>query len=352
MSGNAETMQMTANPKNIELTRQHLDGQLAKAAGTGDYVYPQVENIEPHLVGPLSWDHPNAAKPIVVDAHAGLIEVTPKRKKVCIVGYAENSRHLAWYNDPECEIWGVNQLYRFIPKADRWFQIHYDWEDRAKWAPHTDQRKWITDSPIPVYMIDHDPSMPNSVRYPIERVMATLKMHDYFTSSIAFMIALAIAEGFEQIGIYGIDLIIGREYHYEKSNVEFLLGIANERGIQIHKPEGCALLWQSFRYGYDEPTQWGFFGYDKLCARAAQLKEQVTLLRDELKIWEGRRSEALWIIDKLDAGARESMEKHITELNDKVDKALNKLFMHDGAAQEVERMRDILEIRMRGGQVA
>ena len=347
------TLDMTANKKNLALSAEAVNEALTLAkAKENDIEWDQVEGVDPSLTGPLKWDHPCAAHPTIIDHHAGIVETTPKRSKVCIVGYAENSRHLAWYNDPDCEIWGVNQLNRFIPRADRWFQIHYDWDDKTKWAVGTDQRKWIQEAQIPVYMIEHDPSLPNSVRYPIERVMAELRTHDYFQSTIAFMVALAIAEGFKTIGIYGIDLIIGREYQFEKPNVEYLLGIANERGIEIHKPEGCALLWQGFRYGYDKEPDYGFYSYSKLRARTEQLAKQVRQLEHAVKVWEGRVEEAKWVRDKLDDKARESMDAHIGELMDKCNEAINRYYMHSGAHQEVERMRDILELRQRGGQVA
>jgi hypothetical protein len=343
--GKTQVMDLTADPKHLAVTKAITAGKIQAS----DVEWSQVDGIPSEWTGPIRWDHPNAAHVEILDHHAGLVKSA--RKKVCIVGYAENSRHMAWWDDPDCEIWGVNQLYRFIPKADRWFQIHKDWDDETKWAPGANQRQFMQEAPIPIYMIDHLDEIPTSVRYPIERVMAECKIHDYFTSTIAFMVALAIAEGFQEIGIYGIDLIIGREYFFEKACVEYLLGIANERGIHVHKPEGCALLWQSHRYGYQQEPDYGFYSLAKLKKRSAQLSEQVTLMRDEVKVWQGRIEETEWVIKRLNDEAKVAMEKHIDELRTNMDKALNRLYMHDGAQQEVQRMYDILEVRSRGGQV-
>jgi len=329
---------VTGKPKEIE-----------PKAGTVTVEFDQVKGIPLNLVGPIRWDHPQAAHVKILDAKAGIVERT--RSKVCIVGYAEFSRHLAWYEDPDCEIWGVNQLSRFIPRADRWFQMHTDWNDNTKWAEGTDQAKWLRECPIPVYMIDPDPAIPNSVHYPIERVMAELGTHDYFTSTIAFMVALAIAEGFKEIGIYGIDLIIGREYFFEKACVEFYLGIAHARGIEYHKPEGCALLWQSHRYGYEVEPDYGFFSLSKLKDRTQQLSKQVQKLRDDVHGHQGRIDEALWIKDRLTSEAKAKMDERITALRNELDAKLNTLFLHDGACQEVSRMHTILEVRSRGGNV-
>ncbi len=339
----------TAPPAEPPALSADGDGQAGQRASV-TVICEQSAGIPAHLTGPIRWDHPQAAHVRLIDRQAGLVERT--RSKVCIVGYAENSRHLAWYDDPDCEIWGVNQLYRFIPRADRWFQIHTNWDDRDRWAPGTDQVKWLAECPIPVYMTDLNPVIPNGVRYPVEQVMAELKTHDYFTSSIAFMVALAIAEGFSEIGIYGIDLIIGREYFFEKACVEFYLGIAHARGLSYHLPHGCALLWQSHRYGYQLEPDYGFFGLPKLEARKAQLHGQVQRLRDEIYTFEGRINEALWLQARMtDESARAKMEQHIGELRQELDAKLNRYYLHDGACQEVARMHAILETKSRGGQV-
>lgn len=314
-------------------------------------VWEQVNGVPADLVGPLRWDHPCAAHHTV---HDGVLVTTlPKRKKVCIVGYAENSRHLAWYNDPECEIWGVNQLYRFIPRADRWFQIHHDWQDSRKWAEGADLVAWIKEARCPVYMLSAQPDMPMTLPYPKDWVKAQLGVHEYFTSSIAMMLALAIAEGFEEIGIYGIDLIVGREYAFEKPCAEFYLGLAHARGIKYHLPENSALLWQSHTYGYEAEPDYGFFGLQKLKARTVELQRIVAACRDKVHVLQGHVEEAELVRDKMppDSGSRKVMDQRIVDLRTELDRELNVLYMNDGAQQEASRMYAILELRSRGGGV-
>lgn len=337
--------------------------QESTALAPGEVAFQQVEGIPAHLCGPVRWDHPCSAHVTVLDPLNAIVSPSDgrKRKKVCLVGYAENSRHLAWYDDPDCEIWGVNQVYRFIPRIDRNFQIHRDWSDSTKWAPNTDQRQWIADAPIPTYMIDHIPSLPNSVAYPLARVREELGLAgtpgdpgsglDYFTSSIAYMYALAIAEGFEEIGIYGIDLIIGREYFFEKACVEFYMGLAHGRGVSIHRPENSALLWQSHRYGYDLEPDYGFYGLKRMKARSEQLQRQVTVLRDQTLLMQGAINEAEWVAQHLGDPAKATYEARLGEMRKDIDKKLNELFLHDGALQEINRMYTILELKSRGGQV-
>jgi hypothetical protein len=316
-------------------------------------IFPQTPGIPVDLTGPCDWNHPLAERLEILDHHHAIIRpVSGKlRGGVCIVGYAENSRHLAEYNNPDCEIWGVNQVTRFIPREDRHFQIHHNWDDQAHWAANTDQRKWLEHAPVPIYMISHDPSIPNSVAYPIDRVKENLNLtgKDYFTSSIAFMIALAIAEGFKRIGIYGIDLIIGREYQFEKACVEFYLGIANERGIDIFLPANSALLWQSHRYGYDIEPDYGFFGMSALAKRRDTLRKEAERLRDTVytchgMVNEAERNESL-------AGSTGEAARRTETLRKELDQALNANFMVQGALEEISRMYDMLEMKSRGGEV-
>lgn len=327
------------------------ENQQPVSAPDGGLIWPQVDGVPADLIGPLRADHPLAVRHTVINGV--LVPTQPKRKKVCIVGFAENSRHLAWYNDPDCEIWGVNQLYRFIPRADRWFQIHHDWDDQTKWATGTDLRDWLRDPPCPVYMIDAQPDMPLTLPYPKDWVKQQLKIHEYFTSTIAMMLALALAEGFEEIGVYGIDLIVGREYHFEKACAEFFLGIAHAKGVQYHLPKSSALLWQSHTYGYQAEPDYGFFSLDKLRKRAVGLHKEVAKKRDAVHVLQGHVEEATVIRDKMpvDSSSRALMDQRIVDLRMELDQELNNLYLLDGAQQEANRMFQILELKSRGGSV-
>lgn len=198
----------------------------------------------------VAFDHPCAGRVSIFDHEKAVIEeVCPDgspREKVAIIGFAASSKDLAPYNDPTWSIWGLNQLYRHIPRADRWIEIHHNWHEHV--VEGTDHHQWLADAPIPVYMTERVPTIPNSVRFPIERVMQGNL--DYFTSTVAFAIALAIQEGFKEIGLWGIDLIVGDEYSYQKPCAEFWLGVAHGKGLTVTLPQTTALLKQSHRYGY------------------------------------------------------------------------------------------------------
>jgi hypothetical protein len=209
----------------------------------------------------------------------------------------------------------------------------------------------LSECKIPVFMVDRQASIPTSVRYPIERLIAKFGI-DYFTSSVSLMIALAIdaidrkvqekAEntpaiethnghaavsvatahdlmrtlyGEYSIGVFGIDLIVGDEYDFQKSCAEFWLGVAASRNITVALPPETALLKQRWRYGYQaEPGE--------LILKVSELQ--------------GRVREHAAMMNKL----QEDNAKNVATMQ-----------TIDGARQELEHQLRVIELRMRGGQI-
>lgn len=264
------------------------------------------ENVK-EATNQVDFNHPCAGQVKILDHEKGVVESFcpdgTKRTKMAIVGFAASSKDLAPFNDPTWEIVGLNQLYRHIPRADRWLEIHHNFLDHV--VEGTDHQKWLAESPIPIYMVDRIPGIPNSVRFPIERAM---KGHlDYFTSTVAFMVALAIEEGFKEIGLWGIDLIVGDEYFYQKPCAEFWLGVAHGKGITVTLPHTTALCKQSHRYGY-------------------QLEPASLIAISELA--------------KRKAGLMDERHKRMIELAN-----------IDGALQDCQMWGDLADLRMKGGTV-
>lgn len=237
--------------------------------------------------GEFQRNHPAKGVSRVIDADRGMIELlmpdgeTP-RKKFALVGFASSTRGFAPYNDPEWAIAGMNQLSRHIPRADWWFEMHREWNTAV--VPGTDHEGWLAQCEIPVMMTSRVSSIPTSVRFPIDTL--TSRVADYFTSTVAYMVAyttwhidrlvemqlretppngLATAWDVVElarslyadytIGIFGIDLIVGEEYDWQKACAEFHIGVALSRNIRVVIPPQSALCHQRYRYGYEmEPN--------------------------------------------------------------------------------------------------
>lgn len=200
--------------------------------------------------------HPACADMSIVDRARGMVRCTPPRSKLAIVGFASNTMHLVPWLDPEYELWGLNQGgSNFLRRADRWFEMHQpEFTPDARDPGYVQFLKGFN---VPCYMLDVKEEYPSSVRFPIEAAIE-LAGRDYFTSTIAYMLALAGLEGFKRVEVYGVNLAIGTEYVRQKDCAEWWLGFLQGRGVSIHVPRASSLLKQFSRYGYaleNEPGQ-------------------------------------------------------------------------------------------------
>jgi hypothetical protein len=198
-----------------------------------------------------------------------------KRDKVAIVGCA-GSKMLAPFGNPgEWEFWGVNNLHLTLPKAPwtRWFELHSITYDNIQYLrrgkpdfrgqliqPYLESLNALN---IPVYMQRPWNICPHAVPYPLAAILKEFP-RKYFTNTISWMIALAILEGFKEIGIYGVDMAVSsplraqNEYSHQRPSCEYFIGLAEGRGIKVHLPDECDLLKSRFLYAIDEPAENAF----------------------------------------------------------------------------------------------
>lgn len=90
----------------------------------------------------------------------------------------------------------------------------------------------IRETNTPMYSLEAWEGLPCK-RYPLEKIVKEFKT-DYFTNGVAYAIALAIYQGATEICLYGITLSISYEYSFEKPCVEFWIGIAIGRGVEVN----------------------------------------------------------------------------------------------------------------------
>jgi hypothetical protein len=181
----------------------------------------------------------------IIDAKAGLVKITPKRKKVAIIACGR-TRYEAPYDNNEWEFWGLNEIAQ--PRAERWFELH-----PMEVQSHR-ELEWLKKLKKPVYLLECCEEVPCGVQYPFARIMMSIPgARCYFTSTFAYQIALAIYEEFEEIGLWGAPFFIGspREQTVERACLEYWLGLAAGKGIKITIHPDDKLLYQPHRYGYD-----------------------------------------------------------------------------------------------------
>lgn len=216
-------------------------------------------------------------------------------RKVALIGGEPSTVRYAPWEDPSWEIWAHTSVNRFVQRCDRWFEIHPPHVFQAK-TKHgrSDWYGWLKGLRQPIYMQDVYPEIPTSVRYPKERVLSEFPR--YFSSTVAWMIALALTEGVHTIGLWGVHFASGSEYAEQRAGAEFWIGVAMGRGVQIKIPEGCPLLGEPRDlYGYESHTP------EKYAARMHTFKKEVYAKRverfDPSKLVPLSRAEAQVVLD-------------------------------------------------------
>jgi hypothetical protein len=250
-----------------------------------------------------------------------------KRTKVAIVGFAANWDQ-APFHDPEFEIWGLNELYRYFAqkkgaRVDRWFEVH------SRNSPTKNSKEhigWLQQCPVPLYMKEHYNDMPNSVPFPIQETLDFIKSkglvitvpqkdgslinkdNRYVTNSISWMFLLAWMQGFKEIHIYGVDLAQKDEYKKQRPNLEYYIGAAQAEGIIVAMPESCDLLKAHCLYGFETDNPFTLKMKSRageLAQRKKQVNQQIAQVEMQLSQMEQKREDFIRQTIALDASIAE-----------------------------------------------
>jgi hypothetical protein len=182
-------------------------------------------------------------------------------KRIALLGSAPSSIRFAPFDDPSWAIFGCSPaLYPQARRIDVWFELHR-WEPpvlgkaelQVPWfSPEYCQ--WIEKLPIPVYMNEALPNIPNSRAFPIREMIA--KWGPYrWTSSLAYMFAIALEDPeVEEIGMWGVDMAAAEEWAKQRPVLQQFIVDAISRGIKITLPPESDLLQPGPLYGIDEST--------------------------------------------------------------------------------------------------
>lgn len=177
--------------------------------------------------------------------------VQPLRRKVAIVGTAPSWIE-APFDESDWAVWGLNGGWSVLPRWDRWFEMHTPDPDSIAATYGAEYVAFLGAARKPVYTQEKVAWIPSSVAYPVEEM--TAEFGERWASTPAYMLALAISQGFKEIGIYGIDntgLPGSGEYRAHREWLQYLIGIACGKGITVTFPEsGSAMERNGYRYGY------------------------------------------------------------------------------------------------------
>jgi len=228
--------------------------------------------------------------------------------KIAILGSAEATRDLAPFDDPSWEIWGLAWRFYDHPRMDKAFEVHDPsiWHEYLKpeiYSAWLQKPEDADGNPIDVYMLPHVAAQyPATKAYPVadaEQLMG----RRYFTSSFSYMLAKAIMDGATEIGIWGVDLVSDEEYMQQRPAAEFLLGIAQAKGIKVTIPEQSALLKASHVYGFED-IRFGDPVEERYKAKAESYREKIQDLKAQIFTLEGAAHECDEFVEALKAKRR------------------------------------------------
>lgn len=280
-----------------------------------------------------------------------MVEIQRIKDRVAIVGFCQPDREWVDYDDDGLEVWGLNRGYIFMPRAERWFEMHgpaiHEWEQRRP----GNHMQFLQQFAGPVYMHQARPDLiPNAVDYPLAEVAEDLGLNlfwrfdvhgiqtqaaPYLTSTVSQEIALAIHLGYREISLYGIDLNTASEYAWQKPGVEYMLGVALGRGIRVRLPAKCPLLageiygrgYLSPRGEHLSPEQW--------MERIKALTESKNIVERQINEAGGGKHELEWVISQIIPGLdHEALDQRKNTFDKAIGEQKAKLMQIMGALQE------------------
>ncbi|KKN00478.1 hypothetical protein LCGC14_1137450 [marine sediment metagenome] len=184
-------------------------------------------------------------------------------KKVAICGTAPSTMHDVkdLFGKEDWEIWALSSMFRaipsIIPHVSRWFQLH----DRTVIEVNRDPHMWpwfAHQNHFTLYTQVQEPDIPISVAYPRDEVMQDIRELSQdpgfrlFTSTPAWMMALAIHERMDEISLYGLDMASIQEWGFEAPGIRYFIGLGRGMGIKVNVPHKSHLLKSALLYGYDD----------------------------------------------------------------------------------------------------
>lgn len=169
-------------------------------------------------------------------------------RRVAIIGLSPSTHDGAPWGDPSWEKWGLPWDNGWWAQCDRLFEIHKMSNLKEEYSEDYFEKLQEMDN---LYM--QEAYYPNAKKYPLEETIKTTG--DYLTSSIAFMLAMAIHEKVDKIGLWGVDMDLEDVYGHQRPCAEYLIGLAKGLGIEVYVPKESSLLKVpdsvgGVRYGY------------------------------------------------------------------------------------------------------
>lgn len=161
-------------------------------------------------------------------------------KTVAIVGTHKDTRELAPYGDTSIDIWLFNEAGQadWAKRVSALFQVHIPAVYKNP-LNRCDTRHWDwlqQPHDFPIYMLDIDPEVPASAKYPQDEILKALPCEKrMFTCTAAYAFSLAAFLKYEKVMLYGIEVVFDSEYNEQREAVAYWVGFLQGRGIIVDR---------------------------------------------------------------------------------------------------------------------
>lgn len=190
--------------------------------------------------------------------HVAIVGLGPS-----VVDYMDLVKRLGGRSALADEVWAINSL-GDVFGCDRIF--HMDdvriQEIRAAAMPKSNiaaMLAWMRRHPGPIVTSRAHPDYPGLIEFPLQAVINNIGLV-YFNNTAAYAVAYAIHIGVRKLSLFGMDFTYPNAHDAERGRacVEFWLGVAMERGIELVIAERSTLL------DVMAPEDERLYGYDTL----------------------------------------------------------------------------------------
>lgn len=169
---------------------------------------------------------------------------------VALIGSAPSSVQRAPYGNPEWAICGCSPgVYGVAPRTNAWVELHRYEPGQPWFSPEYCQ--FLEKYPGPVWLAEDRAEIQNGIVLPLARLIQQYSPY-FFTSSLAYMMAMAIEAGFKRIALYGVDMAAATEYKDQRLGCQFFAVVAKSKGIEVGVPPESDLLRPAPLYGVSE----------------------------------------------------------------------------------------------------
>ena len=183
---------------------------------------------------------------------------------------------LAPFADPSWKIWVCSPgNMGCLPRVDVWFEIHMNllWEEHKSYGiPYIE---WLNKQTFPIYMQDQS-LVSKALVFPKDHLVEKFG-NFFFTSSFAWMMAMAIDQGAKEIALFGIDMASRNEYILQRPGFGFFKHVAEQQGIKVWAPNESDIMQPPGLYGFSEVTPLG----RKVLAREKEINDRLGPMRQQ-----------------------------------------------------------------------